>query len=92
MKIYIVRGYTGEYSDQSNWLVKAFNKEKSAKKLVDDLSKLCSLIFVEMKILGIHSEEFDQYINSSGILKLDPGFLMDYTGTLYTVEEIELEE
>lgn len=36
MKIYIVCGTSGEYSDRSEWIVKAFFNKKRAEKLVLD--------------------------------------------------------
>jgi hypothetical protein len=52
MKIYVVTGTQGEYSDRSDWNVCAVRTEERAKELVSKLEKLC-----------IYNEEFARRVD-----------------------------
>ena len=91
MKIYIVKGSTGEYSDYVEWLVKAFLTEKAAQTFVEHASSIAKQIFNinQQQFLGNLLRYTDRCIVDH---PMDPKFQEDYTGTSYTYEEIELEE
>lgn len=109
MKIYVVRGSTGEYSDRTEWLVRAFYNERQSKEFILELDELCRLLNIEgdkqvpnpnYDPTRKYSTEltsfkctikFQSLPNYIHLKKLDPKFYNDYTGTLYTYEEIELE-
>lgn len=86
-KIWIVSGATGEYSDRTEWLVKAFCTEKRAADFVD---KLDDYMRKEKAKFGPNIG----WDNRSAIAEnnpYDPNMRMDYTGTNYYYEEVELE-
>lgn len=49
MKIYIIIGETGEYSDYTSWIVKAFTHKESAEDFIKVLDKECEVIKMELK-------------------------------------------
>ena len=85
MKIYVVTGKTGEYSDRREWFVKAFVSEKRAAELVE----LAGARARELAVTGWRSwdDDFPKQPN-----KHDPNMDMDYNGTHYVLDEIELDE
>jgi len=94
--IYVVSGTCGEYSDRSEWTVKAFTTRESANAFADRL-------VATMQELGarrvrnepgwVFPERFSapQKIHDA-MGALDPSFSTDYTGTSYTVYPVDLEE
>lgn len=84
MKIYIVKGSTGEYSDNQEWLVAWYKEERLAR-------KHCELADKEAKVIYIDCEsKLISYWNiPSGSNKYDPNMMTNYTGTNYSVEEVE---
>lgn len=86
MKVYVVRGSTGEYSGRSEWLVKAFLDKEEAENLVLLANQEAKRLFTEYKHNTKHNNLYDfEYINT-----YDIKFMMDYTGTNYYIEEVEL--
>jgi len=89
MKIWIVEGSTGEYSDHREWPVKAYTTEVAAREMVE----LCSAEYRRVKIrrneLGLMNTWDD--MPKDCVHKYDPSFDEDYTGTLYRAYPIELE-
>lgn len=83
MKIYIVFGGTGEYSDHQTWMVKAFRDEDQAKALVENASWAAN---------AIDAVRENRYDSPNGANPYDPDMYMDYTGTSYYIESVELEE
>ena len=92
-KIYTVTGHTGEYSDYTVWKVKVFKSKDKANKLKNKLDE----------IYFRHRESFENnemmYFDRSAserlkkeILTYDPFFHLDYTGTYYTVDELEFDD
>ncbi len=81
MKIYVVIGYTGEYSDRTEWLVKAFNSEDAAKEHVLSATK---------RAKEIEATREDRYRSPKAANEFDPLMQMDYTGTYYNYESVEL--
>lgn len=84
-KIYIVQGSTGEYSDRMEWPVCAFEQAERAKELAERLSEMARLVFIKC---GGNTDMAMPEVKA--IVELDPRFLMDYTGTFYTVYDVEV--
>ena len=80
-KIYVVFGSTGEYSDRSEWMVKAFTSLEQAKELVVNAERRAKEIFV---VRG------SSYSSVKGLNEFDPNMGMDYTGTQYYYDTVEL--
>lgn len=82
IKIHIVFGSTGEYSDHHTWMVRAFLDKRTA----TSFAKKCQGI--------VDTENFDywQFKHSKWKHPLDKNFHLDYTGTSYSVSSIPLEE
>lgn len=87
MKIYVVTGSTGEYSDRVTWLVKAFTDEDSAKEFVIKAQEIADVIFKR----SVEDDEEGWDIRDNAQSELDPGLRMYYTGTTYYFESVELE-
>jgi hypothetical protein len=88
MKIYLVRGMTGEYEDLTEWTVKAFRTKRVATKYAEAATKVAKEI-----IRKCEAGELERWDIEYGKLNpYDPKGAMDYTGTTYSVEEVELEE
>ena len=83
--IYIVTGHTGEYSDSRDWTVCAYRDEAHAAnhaKAAQDWARA-------------NAKEFsDRYWQRGRELKNphDPDCQIDYTGTKYGVERVEVRE
>ena len=84
MKIFVVTGTTGEYSDRVEWLVKAVKDEQAAKDFVVTATKIAR----EQEVLKSKSRDWLFQVKS----ELDPDISMEYTGTNYYYSEVELEE
>lgn len=80
MKIYVVSGDCGEYSDFTQWLVKAFVAERDARNFVEKASAISRELYMNEKTPRYRWQH-----------PMDPGFQADYTGTNYTYTSIELE-
>ena len=84
MKIYVVFGTTGEYSDRSEWPVKAFRMKRKAVALVTKATD-------RAKALEQSTPEYQHY-EAEGQNEFDPDMKMDYTGTTYYICTVELED
>lgn len=81
-KVYVVWGSTGEYSDHTEWHVKAFADEEKAKDLVLKASARAR----ELKA------KYPEYWDiPDGSNEYDPKFQSDYTGTNYGYETVPFE-
>lgn len=85
--IYVVQGYTGEYSDHHEWAVCGFTKEKLAKELV---LKLEALGRNASQILHNGNYRWEQTDEGKALLQADPGASMDYTGIGYTIIPVSM--
>lgn len=83
MKIFVVRGQTGEYSDRTEWPVKAFTDEDKAKEFVVQADAIARELYIQ-------AEKSHSFWSFKGTHPLDSKFEMDYTGTSYYYEEVEL--
>lgn len=84
MTIFVVYGETGEHSAHIHWPVKGFKDEKKAKTLVQKATEYARTLFLN------HPYRWTQepaHFKSPH----DPNLLMDYNGTRYYYEAIELE-
>lgn len=93
MKIYIVSGSTGEYSDRTDWMVRAYASEDEAKRVVEEYSAKAKEVEVRCDLPEDDPNHFDKSKRWRDDFKWphpDPDFQMDYTGTSYAYGEIEL--
>jgi len=90
-KVYIVTGQTGEYSDHQSWDVAAYTDEKQAQKHVQLLETMCR----EHNVSEAHAKSglfrWEDMVKPF-FSELDPGFCVDYTGTWYVVNDVQLLE
>ena len=88
MKIYVVFGHCGEYSDHTRWAVRAYSTEKRAQdECVDLINKAKALTTPKVSEDGCCMDYYDGEKPD-----WDPDFRTDYTGTEYGYEEVELIE
>ena len=80
--IYVVFGTTGEYSDRTEWLIKAFTTEEAAKELVAKATQRANELIATAP---------NRYSIKEGSNEFDPGMQVDYTGTSYFYEKVELD-
>ena len=83
MKIYVVFGTTGEYSDHREWPVASFEEQVLAERLVAAASARAN---------EIHSDPRNRYSCPKGSNQFDPEMEVDYTGTRYYFEEVDLHD
>ena len=85
IRVWILTGETGEYSDRTEWLVRAYTDKAKAEA---ECLKFCEWL----RENGVY---MDSVTNKSSIydlkFDLDPNFQCDYTGTRYYLQETELE-
>ena len=79
MKVFVVMGTTGEYSDRNEWPVRAFLDEAEAQALV---------LAAETASREAVAASGSAY--RAGPTPLDPRHQSDYTGTRYFVYDVEL--
>jgi len=82
MRIFVVQGSTGEYSDRTDWVVCAYKSEAAAKEHVMKAEKRAKEIFA---VSQGHIWQPEPSLN-----EFDPGMIMDYTGTFYTYTVTDL--
>ena len=80
MKIYIVNGTTGEYSDRNDWVVCAYKDKALADAHVHDAM---------LRAKEIEKSDY-RHDNDRNKNEFDPNMRIDYTGTEYYVVETEL--
>ena len=93
MKIYVVSGSTGEYSDRTDWMVCAYADEEAAKAVVTEYSAMAKEIAVRMKLPPenpLHIGYGNRWKSDFKWPHPDPSFQIDYTGTEYMYCEIDL--
>lgn len=79
--VFLVRGETGEYSDQQQWTVRAFGTQEEA----DAFRMLCEEHLHRKPNERDFGTEYDKWVASH---PHDPQFAHDYTGTTYSVEQV----
>ena len=84
MIVYIVTGHTGEYEDRWDWNVKAFTSKEKA----DNLCEALNVLVKDSKELDWDDrDKLVEKIQQS----LDPMCSIDYTGTYYKVDQLEVD-
>lgn len=81
-KVHVVFASSGEYSDRSEWTVKAFPEKRKA----TSFAKKCQKLFDDQKF------DYWKYEHREWKHPLDPKFYMDYTGTRYYVVSVPFED
>jgi hypothetical protein len=87
MTIYVVMGMCGEYSDRTEWPVKAFVNKEKGKALVENATRRSA----ELQLV----REQEPYVHDEEIAKqnqFDPGMKFDYTGTRYYLMPVDLSD
>lgn len=83
--IYVVIGWTGEYSDRNEWIVQAYTDEEAAK---------AHVLRAEEKAREIFQAEEADPAYDPGCARpdnpYDPDMQMDYTGTFYRYDTSQL--
>lgn len=86
-KIYLVKGFTGEYEDSFDWVAKAFKTRAEAKEYHDSLLKI-------IRLHNVNSNDGQDYEVreelEADLSELDPKCRIDYNGVYYEIEEIQL--
>lgn len=82
MKIFVLFGHTGEYSDRQEWLVKAFVSQTLAEEVRDRCNAYAKAA----------PDDWDEREKYEANNPDDPSMTMQYTGTEYRIEETELDE
>jgi hypothetical protein len=85
VKIYVVMGSTGEYSDHEEWPVKAFTTRVAAEELVLNASN-----FAREALRKVNGATWF-WEKMCGLNPYDPEMKLDYTGTYYGILELDLE-
>lgn len=91
-KVYVLYGTTGEYSDKSTWSIGAYMCKYKAIARMNLLNGILiqhkvhwdSSIYVDRDLIGLVLNEMKSHPDG------DPNLHIDYTGTKYEIEEIQL--
>ena len=86
--VYLVQGRTGCYEDRYIWIAKSFFSEKKAKDLCEELNKVARKSLAKNLSKEYQTEEEVE----EELIKLDPKAKIDFPGTSYNVENIEVED
>lgn len=88
MKVWIVQGRTGEYSDCSSWIIKVFASERAAATFEKALLAEAITAGISSTLRGgrMLSDYYDK------VNPLDPEHTSDYTGISYFTQSAEFEE
>lgn len=81
--LYLVCGQTGEYGDRTDWIVCGYLDRRKAEAHVRFAAEEATRLIHEAGHYGRVKLGANRY---------DPLMLMDYTGTLYEVGEIEIRD
>jgi hypothetical protein len=94
MKVYVVFGQTGEYSDHADWPARGFMSSERAEAFEFECTKAAK-DFEDRRRVAFDDPESDwddsDEIDAMRAEGLDPGFRRDYTGTDYYTVEVEVE-
>lgn len=95
--IYVLQGSCGEYSDRTDWIVRAYlDKAKadadSAKAFDEGCAYERAPLDEDLKYSFTDEEKNEEMRIRQECLTVDPAAQFDYTGTTYWVVECELSE
>ncbi len=82
-RVWVVMGWTGEYSDRSEWPVAAFMTEEAAQARVKALDEKMQEMPKEWRRNWDDREKVRAHMGA-----LDPDYHEDYTGTGYFIYEV----
>lgn len=82
LMLYVVIGYTGEYGDKLNWMVKAFFSLDAATQHATNATRRANELCTNRPSIYQTPKEVNEY---------DPDMYMSYTGTRYEVESVPLD-
>lgn len=85
MRVYIVRGHTGCYEDRFDWIAHAFTSKERAE---DTMAGLDELVRNSDRLSSEAQGKLQEYIAEN----FDKNCSVDFTGTYYTMEELEVIE
>ena len=88
-KIYIVMGYTGEYSSRSEWMVAAYFDKGLAESRAASCDRVASEAHAKCGRYGGGNWSKDPEL-APRIEAVDPHMEIDYTGTSYAVSEVDI--
>lgn len=90
MRIWVVVGESGEYSDRREWLTKAFPTERAAQMAVTSLGEVQMEIFAPLR----NDRDWTYDMEREAIAKMkiyDPAYAaVDHDGATWYVSEVEL--
>lgn len=89
MNAYIVAGDTGEYSDHRAWYVRVFLDKERADALAKELNDWCKAH--NCLTDDDSNSDIQRYWEIKDHPPEDPDFVVDYTGTRYSVCEVPYE-
>jgi hypothetical protein len=89
MKIWIVFGTTGEYSDRGEWPVDAYRTEEGAQARVKQLTEALQESGIER--MDRWTDPWEKALDAFRAAH-DPQFSIDYTGTSWHIVACELRE
>lgn len=92
-KVYIIQGSCGEYDDHTTWIYRAFTDKSKAQIRMNELN-------AKLKLMNMSSDNDNPSYDYSKELKInqqimnviDEYFCYDYTGSSYSLIEVDLEE
>lgn len=86
--IYVIVGRTGEYSDRVEWMVEAWStKEKAVERIKFLEEKLLELGAKDERTPYEERDKIEEIMN-----QYDPSFRLDYTGTSYYLDAVDLKD
>lgn len=86
---WIVMGGTGEYADCNEWPVAVYADKAAAEKHAAMLNEWCVANGVGPSGAVARRPHHER---SQVVCPYDPGFCVDYTGTAYSVAEVEMRD
>jgi hypothetical protein len=89
VKLWVVVGGTGEYSDRFEWFVCAYWDESTAQAHADEAMLAARDIQAQFGRYETHGARFDALAAAN---PWDPRLRMDYTGTDYHVDDVEVRD
>ena len=88
MKVFRVIGTTGEYDDSIEWTAKCFFEEDKALAFVEECKTFADWL------MEADEDAYPRYYNIEDYREISPDkhIMVDYTGTYYQIEELEIED
>lgn len=95
-KIYLVKGSTGEWEDHYKWTAKAFFNKDKAEALCKQLNTIAKKSHAGNFGSNSESRNYDAMYKAQEkvqeeLNKIDPQASVNFPGTSYSIEELEVE-